>query len=126
MACLNRTVLSMLAVAVAAAALTGCVRSEVNIEGDQPNEVLLGAIQEGVTTEEQLVESLGPPAFRRPLDGGGELLVYDYQWRETTQVTVPLVYHKGDQETHLLRLTCQVKEGVVVNCRRQEMPAAGQ
>lgn len=114
-----------LAAVLMAAALTGCIRSTVKTEGDQPNDVLIGGVREGETTQDQLVGLLGQPTYRRPLDGEGQMLVYQYQWRETTETTMPLVYHKGGQTTHIVLLECQVKDGIVVSCRRRELPVAG-
>jgi outer membrane protein assembly factor BamE (lipoprotein component of BamABCDE complex) len=86
-----------------------------------PDESVLSAVKEGVTTREWVVATLGEPHYRGTADGC-ELLGYEYVWRERTSRRILFVWRSGGQTTHTLRLTFQIKDGLVVRYREERAP----
>jgi len=112
-----------LAVALAATVLAGCIYvSETLVERGvpAPDESTLAAVQEGVTTRDWVLSALGEPHYRVQTDGV-ERFHYHYVWCEKATRRI-LFVSRSSQTMHELRLTFEIKDGLVVRYRRERTP----
>jgi hypothetical protein len=107
--------------------LTGCVYVETTEHTTSAQAALLAAdslewVIEGVTTRQTVESTLGPPLAVKAAESGGEALVYSARTSVQKEVHVPLVLRKRTSSARTSRITFEVRDGVVVSCRREVSP----
>ncbi len=94
--------------------LPGCSQVKVEARGTLPSPDKLALIQDGVTSRDALIAAFGEPQGIKLLDGGRELLVYQYSETEDADTTyVPLILRTAHSRTRLTRTFFEVANGVV-------------
>ncbi len=103
-------------------ALPGCSEVAVEAKGALPAPDRLALIQDGMTSRDAVIAAFGEPQGIRLLDGGAELLIYQYTETEDAKTTyVPLIFRSGHHKTRVTRTFFQVANGVVTR-HWQEQP----
>jgi hypothetical protein len=109
-----------------AAGAVGCVVQRIERkaagQGVHPPTRVLEAIQEGETTREWVIKTLGLPLTRRMREDGREVLTYSFVEIEERKTDVLFLIHTGGQRTHVLELTFEIENGVVVRFRQNRSP----
>lgn len=84
------------------------------VKGDLPDDSVLAAVVEGATSDDWVISTLGEPTFTKELEGGGALLIYQYETEDTTTTRVLIVMYERSQVTRVVRLNFEIRDGVVV------------
>ncbi len=120
-----RTPLAALAAGLTLATLSGCLISgskDVTVTGTPISEQTLAAIEPDLTSEEQLLEMLGPPT-RTMAAETGTIYVYEFQRRTRGGAAVFLVLSSGSDVTERTTTYALVKDGYVRRIWRDEAAA---
>ncbi|MHC4480194.1 MAG: hypothetical protein ACYS8K_02305 [Planctomycetota bacterium] len=125
---LGRTagVVVLLAVMLLAWSASGCfVRTrDRTVTGPHPvpDGATLSSLKVGETTRQWVIETLGQPTRTKDLEGGGQLLIYEYLERESGHTRVLVIATYRWNETSVMRLSFEVRDGIVTRFERERIP----
>lgn len=122
----GRTKLAVLAVAVALAlGGSGCFyysRQEVRTEGRKLTPEMLGRVEPGETTREDLVRMFGPPDRVSQPEPGREVLTYAYERRTQADRAIFLLMRSEKRLTEVKEYKFALEDGTVVRTWCEQSP----
>jgi len=98
---------------ILALSIYGCATYTTTTEGTLIHENMIADIETGETTEEWIVDLLGPPAKRESLEDDKEKLVYIYTEKSVPKYFFNTVVNESKTITTKNVLEIVIKDGVV-------------
>jgi len=98
----------------ASGCLVGFTR-EVSTKGPDVAASQLKAVEEGVTTREQIIQAFGEPTQTLQFEGGREELIYVQKRSVETKAWLFFIFAMGSEDEQVTRYHFALQDGVLVN-----------
>ncbi len=95
----------------------GCATYTTTTEGTLIHENMVADIETGETTEEWIIDLLGPPTTREPLEDGKEKISYVYTEKRVPKYLMGTITDESKTITARNLLEIVIKDGVVFSYR---------
>lgn len=94
----------------------------VTYQGGGMNPAVWDAIREGETDRQWLLRYIGPPARIETVAAGKEIYHYPYQREDYQRTRIFLIYNNQQTQTHLVKQSVMLQDGVVVKRWQEPEP----
>lgn len=111
-----RRAMSIVVLMMASTALSGCLvasHRKVDVTGREVSQAEFNAIKPGVTTEQEVLEKLGPATATTPMSDGGVMHTWTANKREESSGAVFLILASSSEKTTRQSLNVTCKNGMV-------------